>query len=218
MPNNLSKIDRRRRSLLILECDTITLDSQNLAMGDFVERIAGTFFPQNPIELIKIDKEQDLLDAFAEAIPAKKKYKNIFIIGHSNKNGIKLALNRFVDWNGLAQWLTPFEPKQITFLACQAANMSSCGKLFEGINSLNEIFGSPINVDTKQAIIALFNSLMGLENGKADSSSLNMAQLTNFVLTKKITFHFTRKTYEKYGEGEMEMWNFIESNLHKIIS
>ncbi len=92
----MSKIDRRRKPLLILECDSNKLDQQNLALGSDLRNYVKLFFPQNPINFIRSDSEAELLKAMAEFFEAEQSCKNVVIVGHSNKSGLKISADRFV--------------------------------------------------------------------------------------------------------------------------
>ena len=109
----MTKIDRRRKPLLILECDGATLDRQNLALGKELQNYVKLFFPQNPVTLIRSDTEAELSKAMAELFETGQSCRNIIVIGHSNRVGLKISADRFVQWEAVANWLVPFDPQRM---------------------------------------------------------------------------------------------------------
>lgn len=193
-------IDKRRKQVLILECDSRTLDTQNLAIGDDIKIALLTAFPKNGIDLIK-DNDRDNFEPELDAV--LRKYKNpcktIILIGHGNESGIKLNLNRFADWQELGSIIEPFHPEQLIFLACRAGDVSACEILFDTVASLRQIFASPINVSKSQQHIVVQKVLYTLSAQKENPLLVNLLQTFNALMTKEWMFSRTRAEHE-YGE------------------
>lgn len=200
--NVMNKIDRRRKPLLILECDATKLDRQNLALGNELQNYVKIFFPQNPVILIRSDTEAELAKAMAELFETGQSCRNIVIIGHSNKGGLKISADRFVQWEAVANWLIPFAPQRIILIACEVGRWLPCAALFKGIPNLKEIFGSPIpaHKDQKYIVLARVLHLLGAKN--EDANFIILLQLGNFLLTKGVMFQRTRSEYEQGNEEE----------------
>ena len=209
----MNKIDRRKKSLLILECDSDKLSQQNLALGEELRNQARLCFPKNPVTLIRSYREADLSETLADLFNTKQLYRNIIVIGHSNHNGLQLSADRFVGWKGATNWLHPFEPHRIILLACEAGKWLPCSALFDKIPTLKEIFGSPILADKNQQYIILARVLHILGAKKEDRELNRLLQLGNFFLIKGIIFNRTRAEYERGGDEEGSLWTGLAEPL-----
>jgi len=198
----MTKIDRWRKPLLIQECDGATLDRQNLALGKELQNYVKLFFPQNPVTLIRSDTEAELSKAMAELFETGQSCRNIIVIGHSNRGGLKISADRFVQWEAVANWLVPFDPQRIILIACDAGRWLPCAALFEGIPTLKEIFGSPIPAHKDQKYIVLARVLHLLGAKREDVDFIRLLQLGNFLFTKGVMFRRTRSEYEQGGDEE----------------
>lgn len=196
----MKRIDKRRKQVLIIECDSFTLENQDLAVGEEIKIQVQGAFEKNGIDLIKafnknsFDQELDVI---------LRKYsrpcKTIVLVGHSNQSSIKLTSDLFVNWQELGERLEPFLPEQLIFLACQAGDILACEVLFESIPSLQQIFASPVNVSKSQQDIIIQKILYTLAMQKENSLVINLFQLVSAVITKEWMFSRTREEYE-YGE------------------
>lgn len=203
---------------LILECDHEKLSSQNLALGRDLAEQVKLFFPTNPVELIESEAESDLLEEFGEICRNGRQFKRVIIIGHSDVNGLQLCADRFITWDGLAEWIKPFDPQQVILLACEAGRWLPCAALFNGIPTLKEIFGSPIFANKNQRLVVLGKVLHILGAQKEDKNLNKLMQFGNFLLTKGLMFSRTRSEYKNSGDEEGEFWNqIIEPFLNDFI-
>ena len=196
MTNKLAKIDRRRKAVLILECDSGKLTQQNLAVGSELERVATKVFPQNPIKYIKSFTEAELLKTIAALYETGQLFRSIVIIGHSDRNGLQIASDRFNKWSAVANWISPFKPHRVILLACEAGQSLSCAALFDGIPTLKEAFGSPINANKNQQYIVLARVLYVLGAKKENPFVNQLMQLANVILTQGVMLSRTRNDYE----------------------
>lgn len=135
----MTRIDRRKKAVLILECDSETLVRQSLDLGDELQTSLKIASPDNPIDCIKSYTGARLLESFLALYETKKIYRNVIIIGHSNQNGLVLSADGLIDWRGVANWIKPFEPHRVILLACEAGQWLPCSALFETIPKLKEI-------------------------------------------------------------------------------
>lgn len=214
--NSLIKPDRRRKSVLIVECDSNKLTSQNLAIGKSIYQSIQDIFPKNPILFLQINEVLELSEKLAIAKQNNQKFRHIIIIGHSNKNGLALTSNCFSGWEAIGRWFELFSPVQIIFLACEAGNWQACVTLFESIPTLKEIFASPVTADLSQQYAVIMKTVFALEppKGKKVSSLIvKLMQVVNFSFTKGIFFHYTRDEYERSTHRDMQLWTGFESTL-----
>lgn len=214
----MGAVDLRRKSVLIVECDTIKLAHQSLSIGSKIFKILKSLFNSNPIELIEITTEVELLKKFSELAYIKRKFRNIIIIGHSNQKGLRISSDRFVKWSGVASWFATFEPQRILLIACNAGRWLPCAFLFNGIQSLKEIYGSPIPTSNNQAYFVILATLYILDAKKTDPLLFQISQLGNFILTKDVIFKQTRYEFQKGGRTEGVLWTVAEPFIEKIIN
>lgn len=193
-------IDKRRKQVLMIECDSRTLEFQNLAVGIDVRDGLQKLFPKNGIDLIKAYDKSDF-DADLDIV--LRKYKNpcktVIMIGHGNETGIKLTSNSFMNWHDLSLILEPFAPQQLLFLVCRAGDISACEILFDNIPSLKQIFASPVNVPKSQQYIIIQKVAYTLFVSKEHPLMLNLMQAVNALTTKEWMFSRSREEHE-YGE------------------
>lgn len=184
-----------------------------MALGEGLQNQIKIFFPKNPTFLIKSYSEANLLKEMAELYEAKSSWRNIVIIGHSNKHEIKIASDRSVSWEALANWIEGFDPRRIILLACEAGRWLPCSALFNNLDDLDEIFGSPIPAykDQQYAVLAQIAHILGVSKQSPDLTSL--IQMGNFLLTKGIMFKHTRKDYERTSDQYGEVWTGFEDIL-----
>lgn len=207
------KLDRRRKTVLILECDSQKLNDQNLALGEELQRQIELFFPANLISIVRSYNEANLLKHLGELSQTGQKYGTIIIVGHSNREGLKISADRAFSWQATGNWVAPFNPKQLILLACQAGRWLPCASLFDAIPTLNEITGSPIlaNKDQKHAVLAATLHILGAK--KKDRELDQVIKFGNFLLTKGIMFSRTRIQYERGGDEEGVIWSEIAEPL-----
>jgi len=215
----MSKIDRRRKTVLILECDSDKLRQQNLDVGAELRDQINLVFPRNLVELVSASTEGDLLESFAELSRTKQSYRTIIIIGHSNRHVLALSADRPVGWRSVGNWISTFRPHRVILLACEAGRWLPCAAVFDSIPSLDVIFGSPLPASKQQQLVVLARVLHILGARKEDVGLNRLLQWANFALTGGVMFTRTRKEYENGGNEEGEIWtNALEPFIEEIAS
>jgi hypothetical protein len=210
------KIDRRRKPVLIIECDSIQLTRDNLAFGDELHLRLKQVFPHNNISLVHADTEASLLKQLGTLAESGKPYKDIVIIGHSNPTGLQMTSDRFSQWRDVANWLSPFAPQRIALLACNAGRWLPCAALFDGVPSLKEIIGSPVLAYGDQLYFVLLTVLHKLWAKKPNREVIKLMQIGNFVITKGLMFSNTRRDYERGGIVDGAFWTFAEPIINEF--
>lgn len=210
----MTQIDKRRKQVLIIECDSCTLATQNLAIGDEIKTAIQIAFPRNGIDLIKAN-DQNNFERELDAVLGKYKNpcKTIILIGHSNESGIRLLSKLSSGWQELGAIIEPFQPEQLIFLACRAGDVSACEILFDNIPSLQQIFASPVNVPKSQQYIVIQKVLYTLSTQKENHLIVNLLQTVNALMTKEWMFSRTRDEHEY---GELGSKQFFEKGLITI--
>ncbi len=206
----MNRIDRRRKGVLIVECDSARLERQNLALGHQLYAAVKLAFSRNPVELARADTQADLLKRLGELAETCQRYRSIVIIGHSNREGLQIAADTFAEWGAVANWFGPFDPHRIILIACEAGRWLPCAALFKGIPHLKEIYGSPVPAHKNQALFVLGLVLHALEAETMDKGLIQLMQAGNFLMTKGLMFRNTRRDYGRGGDAEGALWSAAE--------
>jgi len=196
----------------------VTLAQQDLAVGDQLQTMVKLAFPRNRVELVRTDTEANLLKRMGEIAEGGQRYRDIVIIGHSNRNGLRLTSDKFYEWPAVAGWFSLFGPHRIILIACEAGRWLPCAALFDGLPDLKEIFGSPVPAHKDQMWVVLGRVLYALGARKTDSKWIQLMQAGNFLMTKGLMFRNTRRDYERGGTMEGEGWTEAERFLDHIMS
>jgi hypothetical protein len=77
-------IDKRKRKLLVIECNTPKLKAQSLSFSEALIQTASLVLPNSLIHLIRIKDKELTPTQFAEAKQISDRFSSIAIIGHSN--------------------------------------------------------------------------------------------------------------------------------------
>lgn len=120
-------------------------------------------------------------------------------------------------WAVVANWFEKFQPRSIYLIACRAGRWLPCASLFNGIQSLKVIYGSPAVADESQACFVTLVTLYILGTRRPDKSILSFGQAINFLLTKGVVFRRERSQFEKDGRSEGVKWTPVELFIKRII-
>jgi hypothetical protein len=171
-------------SLLILQFDSEKLRRDGLCLQDQAELTAqfGQLTSNADVALRATKDEADLLAQLAELAEQKRSFDVVVCIGHSNENGIKLASNRFADWEVFAGYLKPFKPRRLMLIACSAGRWPAANVLFRKLSTLRRIYASPVNASKHLASLMLWCVPYLLKVKAPPKSSVTYAQLTAMLL------------------------------------
>lgn len=214
----MNKIDRRRKAVLIVECDIVKLERQDLALGDQLYAAVKLACPRNLVDLVRADTKANLLKQLGAIAETSQRYRSIVIIGHSNRDGLRLTSDAFVEWDAVANWFSPFDPHRMILIACEAGRWLPCAALFKGISGLKEIYGSPVPAYKNQALFVLGLVLHALKAEKIDKGLIQLMQTGNLLITKGLMFRNTRHEYERGGEVEWALWGAAEPLIDQLMS
>lgn len=187
---------QNKESLLIVECCSKELSRQSLSVGSSIYNFLTPFFSENPIELIETNSEKQLLGIFEKLASTNKKFDNIIIIGHSNENGLNITSDRFINWDGAAEWFKLLNPKRIFLMACRASRLLPRSAIFDGVPTLEEIYGSPVPIGKPQIpfIVGIIWRILSAD--EVDPEYICIAQVANLIFTKKLMWKYTREGFE----------------------
>ena len=184
-------IDKRKRKLLIIECNAPKLKAQGLSFSETLIRSASLVLSDNLIYLIQTKDRKLIPTQFAEAKQKSSNYSAITIIGHSNSNGIWLGENVPYKWESLSNWLKPFHPQKLFLMSCQGGKTEISKILFKNIDSLKEIYGSPVLLSKSEAITIAGYILADLLDTKSAKNMFPVAQIIS-VLNKGFIWKIAR--------------------------
>jgi len=213
----VTKIDHRRKALLIIECDSSKLNSQSLAVGKGLQSSVKLAYQQNTVDLVQSYETADLLKELGDLREKRMPYRDIVIIGHSNERGLRISSDRFDDWSVIANWIEPFEPHRVFLIACHAGRWLPCASLFDGIPTLKEIFGSPVPANKDQVYFVMSLILYRLGVRKMDDHLVKLMQGLNLVTTQGLMFSRTRREYEEERVVDGVGWTITEFVMDQIV-
>ena len=213
MPIKEVKIDRRRKPILILECNSDQLVRENLSVGKELSIWLEAIFPRNRLTLVEVQTRAQLLEEFAALKELKHFYGDVIVIGHSNRCGLQINADEFIKWEAVGNWLELFEPQHLFLLACEAGRWLPCAALFEKLSDLKEIIGSPVPASKQEQYFILAAALHRLDAKKADPKLLTFLQAANFLQNKGVMFRQTRAEYKRGGQEQGAVWTEIGEPL-----
>jgi hypothetical protein len=191
-------------SLLILECDAQKLEKQGLTFAGDLYKIVSALPAKITVEVGMITSQANLLEVLVNCKEKYSSIQNIVVIAHSNRNVISVARDLVPTWKAFAQWIKPFKPKQIVFIACEAGQFWATRTLFDEIPQLTKIYASPMKTTKPQfkIIHALVSYL--LLTKKQDKDLIWADQVVNFVNTGGVILQCTRRNPEWN-----QIWQFL---------
>jgi hypothetical protein len=187
-------IDKRKRKLLIIECNAPKLEAQGLSFSEALIPSASLVLPDRLTHLIQTEERDLSSTKFAEAKQKSDTYSVIAIIGHSNSTGIQFdenAINKVLKWETLSNWLKPFRPQKLFLMACQGGKTEVCSILFKTLPSLKEVCGSPVFLNKPEAMIIAGYVLADLLDPETAAGMFPLAQIIS-ILNKGFIWKMAR--------------------------
>jgi hypothetical protein len=175
----------RQPSLLILQFDTERLRDDGLCLIDKARFVAllGAFNSGADVEVCATTDLRDLLDQLAALVKQERRFDVVVCIGHSNETGIKVASDKFVDWEAFAGYLKPFEPRRLLLIACRAGRWPAANVLFRKLPKLRRIFASPMNTSKNLGDLLLWAVPYLLEARSPRAKLVQYGQIAAAALT-----------------------------------
>jgi hypothetical protein len=184
-------IDKRKRKLLIIECDAPKLKAQGLSFSEALIRTASLFLQDRLIHLIQTKEKEWIPTRFAEAKQKASNYSVIAVIGHSDSNGIRLGEDAPYKWELLSDWLKPFRPQKLFLMSCQGGKTEVSKILFRNLDSLKEVYGSPVLLRKPEAIAIAGVALADLLDAETAEKMFPVAQIFS-ILNKGFIWKIAR--------------------------
>ena len=194
MKREIAKKTRGYSSLLVIECDSDKLKSQQLSMAPIIDKIFSDFGLKKH-KFIPINTKNDWLSGFADLDKEKQNYDVAVLIGHSNESIINVAQNFPIKWNILPEYLKTVKPKCLMLIACEAGQFLPSKAMFDGLPTLKELYGSPIITYRDQFYVLIIILLYILPNAPLKSIPEDIVNLlkkpdqtqTNLLLFKLLS-------------------------------
>lgn len=209
------KVNRRRPSLLILQCDSERLATDGLSIaagGVTVAKLVQTFHDID-VEVVEGTNERHLAQELARL--SRPAFDVVAVIGHANEVGLQLAADRFAQWSVVAQWLRPFAPRRLVLLACQAGRALPAQILFDELRALRRIYASPVAV-TKGTAQLLLAAVPYLVLNRVPSGTLfGAAQFTVAALTGGQLRQWTR--VEDHQNPTSFLWDVVADLADPVV-
>jgi len=169
-------------------------------------------------DLVQVMTEQKLLADFADLAKREIKYDVVLVVGHSSLEALALARDRRLRWSAVAKWLEPFSPRVVVLAGCEGGRWLPAKAFFGGLDSLKEIYGTPV-LSTQAQLKALeLLVLFLLAGGRVSAEWLPWAQTAIFALTDGVIFRQTRAEIRSAGLSEAAAWTILESALRKLLN
>lgn len=204
-------------SLLVLECNSALLASQEITLAGDVFDIARRFVPKAIMSLVQGTRKEELLFRLGECKQQGGEFGLVVVIGHSAQRGIRLTPDHEASWSEFALWLSPFRPQRVILVACEAGRWLPSVALFSGIPTLQEIYGSPV-VTTQQQAAYVKLLVPYFLSGKRLPKDILLIQATNFLLTRGVVFRQTRAEFRRCGPTDGAIWTGLEELLRTIVA
>lgn len=199
---------------MVLECDAETLASQGIFAARSLAAVAPLF---TDVHHIRATTEAELLRALGDYRDQGGKPWLIVLVGHSNRNDLQLTRDRVVTWEVAARYLSPFEPKVLALLGCEAGSWLPTRVLFDSIDSLDEVYGSPAKLTQRQMpLIPLVAMLVG--GGKLKADDLRIGQIVNFAMTGGVILKRTRREAKKDTPHSVVQTLVIEEIVRRVLA
>ena len=169
--------------------------------------------PDTKLSFVPTTSRQALLSALAQCKQKNGQYNVIVIVGHGSVRGLQLTHDPRVPWEEVARWINPFKPKQIVLVACEAGRWLPSKALFEGVLTLQEIYGSPVVITQQEASAIKLLVPYLLMGGYLPDDILRMAQVANFLSTDGVLFRQIREEFQQTGVVEGTIWTVLEEAM-----
>ena len=180
---------------LIIECDVDRLGEQNLNFGQELDKIINSFKFESKI--IAIKSAQEAPTQFSNVFNETKQFDIVVLVGHGSPEGMRFSSDSFINYSNISKWISQFRPKILFMVTCKGGHSIATEALFQGIKSVKEIYGSPVN-SSKAAlgIVKLIIPLLFLF-GKLNKEILLTVKWINFLVTDGVLLTHTRSDFLK---------------------
>jgi len=210
-PQNKQIRQRRpsRAHLLIVECDSARLSADGLNIGSALGDLVSGMFPDKRIFVVRTSTEDALREVLAEAFEKYGRFRSILIVGHSNEADLILTEGRRYSWGTVGKWFQIFEPEVLFLAACRAGASVSVRELFKSMNTLRQVYASPITLHKNQTSPLAFLILTMLAAGRIDEGISIASRGASYVVTGGELFRWKRGETGPGRELKGSLWDIV---------
>jgi hypothetical protein len=181
---------------LVLECDADNLALQGLGFAGEIQTVLDLLPKSIRVLTALINSQEDFSKVLIRCAEKYSTVQNILIVGHSNRQIMRIAPGFDMPWNVLGKWLNKLRPKKMALIACEAGQFYSTRALFDELPTCRTIYASPFKA-TKQQFSAIHLLLTYILLAKIyDRNHIFRAQIANFAHTGGIILECTRSNPE----------------------
>lgn len=201
---------RRGPALLVIECDIDKLAQDGFTIGRDVLTVVAKLCPGIAVRSVRARTSDELLHDLGQVASESFLATVVMVACHSNHAGLKLASDLFVPWRSFASWLAPFEPRHVAVFGCEGGRWLPSQALFEGIRSLQAVYGSPVpHTQNEMSVLKLLVPFL-LSGGKLSADAHLLAQAVNFAATGGLIARATRKDVAGSDPWKAVLWTGLE--------
>lgn len=183
------------QSLLVLHLDAPRLRADGLHLGQaaMVATIPALGMGSNAV-IEDASTNADLMATLARHAEAKRTFDVVVAVGHSNANGIRVATDLFMPWEGFARLLRPFQPRRLLLVACQAGRADAGEALFCGLPALRRIYACPVNASRDFGTAMMVAIPYVVASRRPKDKHVTLAQAASVALTGRQLREWRRTT------------------------
>jgi hypothetical protein len=155
--------------LLVLQLDSDRLAGDGLSLAPFASAVSA-FCVGAKVMVITATTRDDLQGKLSDLVLGGLAFDVVVVIGHSNFMGMRVAPDRFAEWDEFAKWVKPLHPRRLMLVACQAGRWPAADLLFRKLPKLRRIYASPVNasVHVGQLMLAMLPALVHVKAPRND--------------------------------------------------
>jgi len=211
-----SAVRREVRShLLIIECDSAKLASQGLHLGRAFSEFVKAVLPKKRIAIVPTSTEKKLNEDLAKVFEQYGCFRTVLIVGHSNAAGLVLTADSdsLRPWATVGRWVSIFRPELLFLAACEAGQSEAVRNVFDSVDTLRQIYGSPVTLykmHTAPMGVILF---MLLSRGKINPELAKALRIAHYMLTGGQLFRWRRNEPGPGQELKGKLWDAVGNAL-----
>ncbi|MBL8233195.1 MAG: hypothetical protein JNL98_32150 [Bryobacterales bacterium] len=206
-----------RSHLLVIECDAEQLASEQMDLGSKFAQFVHSLMPQKRVVVVRANTEAELGRDLAEALQEHGVFRTVLIVGHSNEQGLKMTGDGLRSWTVVGRWLRDFAPEYLFLTACSAGRSGVVRTLFNEVDTLKEIYGSPILLDAyahTAPIAAILISL--LQTGRINAADSQAYRAVGYLLTGSQVYRWRKDETGPSEELNNALWDAAGEGLRLL--
>ena len=205
---------RARAHLLVIECDSLKLASQGLHLGTGFGQVVKELFPDKRIAVVRTSTEGKLRSDLAKIFEEMGRFRTILIVGHSNSDELMLTSEGCRTWATVGQWVKIFEPEFLFLAACEAGQSAAVRDVFGRVDSLRQIYASPVTlykIHTAPLGVLVY---MLLADGRINPEQSRALRIVHYVVSGGQLYRWRRNESGPGQELKGKLWDAVGKALN----